>query len=57
MHQPDSTGEELTASHVYTKRGMRLAQRYLPGSWLPAMVDGFTRTISVRFLPMFPACA
>jgi hypothetical protein len=39
------------------KKGIHRAQRFLHGAWLPAIVEGYTRAIPLRFLPAFPAKA
>jgi hypothetical protein len=36
------------------RRGIHRAQRFLHGAWLPAIQDGYTRAIPLRFLAAFP---
>jgi hypothetical protein len=36
------------------RRGIHRAQRFLHGAWLPAIQDGYTRAMPLRFLPAFP---
>jgi hypothetical protein len=36
------------------RRGIHRAQRFLHGAWLPAIQEGYSRAIPLRFLPAFP---
>ena len=36
------------------KQGIERAQRYVEGSWLTPLVNGFSRAIPIRCLPAFP---
>ena len=36
------------------KQGIERAQRYVEGSWLTPMVNGFSRAIPIRCIPAFP---
>jgi len=45
----------LRAPHrAVFRRGIHRAQRFLNGAWLPAIQDGYTRAMPLRFLPAFP---
>lgn len=56
QHMPGSSWLRAPRTPVF-KKGIHRGQRFLHGAWLPAIVEGYTRAIPLRFLPAFPAKA